>query len=166
MKLYEYMKERNGLASNGGIKFAMSKAEFENFNIIENKGWARKYSDFELDNNVCNELLSIYSKFKEVPLLNKYIYLIHSQVTEKSKIGISSDPKNRKNSIQTVSGMPLDLISVWEVKHVAREVEKSLHASFKNIRNIGEWFDGLLTASDIEKYMPCEYRRVVGRSQP
>lgn len=161
MKLYEYMRSRNGLTKDGGIKAALSNHEFNMFNIVNNRGWARKYRNLELDDSLCESLLTKYSKLPSDGFDKQYVYLIYSDTTNKSKIGISSDPKRRKDSLQTSAGMELKLVSVWKVNFKAKEVEKHLHKKYKKIRQLGEWFEGEILPEDIENNIFCEYKRLV-----
>jgi len=161
MKLDDYMKARNGLTADGGIKFAMTNEEFIAFGITNVKGWARKNERKDIDSNLANSLLARFSKFKDYKDDNQFLYLIHCDSTGNSKIGISKNPKTRAAAISCAMGLPVKLASVWKVNQPAREIEKSLHSLFKKQRLVGEWFSGLLTSEEIESNIKSTFKKIV-----
>ena len=57
------------------------------------------------------------------------------------KIGISKNPSKRAKDIANNSGVPVELVSEWKTKRVAKYVERNIHIQMKRHRKIGEWFD-------------------------
>lgn len=165
MLLSDYMRLRNGLTRDGGIKFAMSRQEAFTFNIdICRKGWARKYKNTVIEDCKAKDLSSVYGKFNGPIKDTRFLYLIHNKHNNCCKIGISKDPKNRKRSLECSSGSQLELAAVWEVQHEAREVEKLVHSAFSSSRTVGEWFEGLISVQDLEKVIDVPFRRVLKRA--
>ncbi len=85
---------------------------------------------------------------------DSYIYLIHSH-DDVYKIGVSQRPKERLQSLGTLS--PYDLTLVMAMKHDdAYGAEISLHEKFKEKRMNGEWFK--LTDKDVS-YIVNSFRQ-------
>jgi hypothetical protein len=85
------------------------------------------------------------------------IYLIHCEVIDLYKIGISVNPDKRLKQLQTGSPYEMNIISIFESKHPFK-TEKIIHNSlkskkapenfefdFKHLK--GEWFN--LNVSDV-----------------
>lgn len=64
------------------------------------------------------------------------------------KIGISKRPERRVRTVACSSGVPTELISVYETTEDAYQVEQELHLIFEKHRKVGEWFANI-TAEDI-----------------
>jgi hypothetical protein len=58
------------------------------------------------------------------------------------KIGISSNPERRANSIRLNSGFPTEVIFSLDT-NFSRQLEKNLHTLFSEYRVEGEWFKGV-----------------------
>lgn len=74
------------------------------------------------------------------------------------KIGISKNPKKRRNQIQCNSHLPLKIlrtISVAYYRHLAENVEKKAHKFFRKHRIKGEWFSREII-EQIDDYMPTK----------
>lgn len=72
-----------------------------------------------------------------------YIYAMQCSNTGYIKIGMSSSPKERRNSLQIGSPHKLKLLQTWGpwTTKDARFVEGVLHNTFSLNRVRGEWFD-------------------------
>lgn len=59
------------------------------------------------------------------------------------KIGISRDPNNRLNGLQTASPLLLCLVHTFKFPHrdIATYIEANLHEHLADRRGIGEWFN-------------------------
>lgn len=83
-----------------------------------------------------------------------YVYLIQSETTSHTKIGISHDPKIRIKQIKLDIRQPLAIRATVACpgKRAARDLEKLLHRRFASDRLYGEWFG--LTPEEILKDAP------------
>ena len=74
-----------------------------------------------------------------------HVYLIHNHITGLTKIGITSNPGIRAQTLQSQSGVELWLLMYIEMEvgydEDAKSVEQFIHRHFKNKRKKGEWFD-------------------------
>lgn len=70
-------------------------------------------------------------------------YIVKSQASGLIKIGRSTSPDRRINSLSTAAGGKLDIIAI-----VDNDIERELHLKFSEIRVFGEWFmdDGQITS--------------------
>jgi hypothetical protein len=68
------------------------------------------------------------------------LYVIHEPETGYTKIGISTNPRDRLNHLQTANPRPLLMPYVIDCED-APAAEKTLHAIFNKCRIAGEWFD-------------------------
>lgn len=177
MKLYEYMKLRNGVGRRGTIKFSLSMKEFNLLGIPNKKGWARNYKNFDIPEHLIDQLsqLAIENKSKHNKSVkrletnfqskdNKFLYLMYNASTKCHKIGISVDPKKRSQNLTGGAGVSIILKAMWKIEEFARDVEKFVHTQLKDVRTIGEWFD--LTSfenptSIVESHIPCQFKRVI-----
>lgn len=69
---------------------------------------------------------------------NRWVYVIGSLVVRPVKIGVSDDPEERLDDLQT--GSPVPLVLLWQV-HGGQRLESMLHERFAAYRTHGEWFD-------------------------
>jgi DNA-binding MarR family transcriptional regulator len=69
---------------------------------------------------------------------NRWVYVIGSPVVRPVKIGVSDDPEERLDDLQT--GSPVPLVLLWQV-HGGQRLESLLHERFAASRMHGEWFD-------------------------
>lgn len=67
------------------------------------------------------------------------LYLMKNEVGL-YKIGISTNPERRCREVSNSSGIPTNLVSVWETEPEALVVEQKLHKHFQENRKMGEWF--------------------------
>lgn len=72
--------------------------------------------------------------------MKKHIYLIKSNESDRYKIGISKNPKNRVKQLQTGNSEKLTLISSYESEYY-KQIEVSLHNRFSHLKKEGEWFE-------------------------
>jgi hypothetical protein len=72
-----------------------------------------------------------------------YIYAIKCSKTGYIKIGMSNNPKGRRNSLQIGSPNRLNLLQTWGPwkESDARYVESILHNNLSVCKVRGEWFD-------------------------
>ena len=78
-----------------------------------------------------------------------YIYLIEAKGTGKYKIGISKNPKERLEQLQTANGEKLEIICTFATRYKYL-LEKTLHSHFKSKQTLGEWFG--LTDKEVENF--------------
>ena len=82
---------------------------------------------------------------------NTRVYLIFNKETGLTKIGISTNVKNRKRNLENSCGVKLELLlhATMEADYSpkAADVEKYLHRHFSKKRKVGEWFN--LSVRDI-----------------
>ena len=68
-----------------------------------------------------------------------------NNVTNLNKIGITKNIKNRIRSLETSSGVNLDLLLAIDLQEDYDEkaglIELMLHDFYKNKRGVGEWFN-------------------------
>lgn len=74
------------------------------------------------------------------------VYLVIQSGTGDLKIGVSSDPGKRLQTLQTGSSTHLTMEDIlnYTDKKEAYAFEKLLHNTFTSIRKRGEWFDNIL----------------------
>ena len=75
---------------------------------------------------------------------NNGVYFVQGEITQRIKIGFSSQVDNRIKDLETSE--PLRLLHV--ISDASTEKERSIHQQFAHLRVIGEWFEG--TAELIE----------------
>jgi hypothetical protein len=68
----------------------------------------------------------------------RWVYVIGSPVVRPVKIGVSDDPEERLEDLQT--GSPVPLVLLWQV-YGGQRLESLLHERFTAYRTHGEWFD-------------------------
>ena len=80
-----------------------------------------------------------------------WIYLLFNKETGLTKIGITTNIKERKRSLQNSCGTKLELLACAlmepDYSPMAAEIEKYLHECFSEKRKVGEWFN--LSVRDI-----------------
>ena len=64
-----------------------------------------------------------------------YTYVVANNLTNRIKIGRTTNLKQRLESIALTSGCKLELVFIY-----AGDVEQKLHKQFHHLRDIGEWF--------------------------
>lgn len=76
------------------------------------------------------------------------------------KIGISLNPKKRAMEVSNSSGVPTEVVSVWE-SYNAYATEQRLHKHFSAKRKSGEWFK--FTKKDISEVGKCipEFDKII-----
>lgn len=80
------------------------------------------------------------SKFKPSPRVRdvgKRLYVYVVRINEFVKIGVSTDPEHRRNTIQSSSPYPVELLAVFDG---GQEEEDRLQHLFKQYHERGEWF--------------------------
>ena len=83
---------------------------------------------------------------KTLEIKTGYVYLIKSLLLGGYKIGITTAPQSRFNALEI--GTKAELIGYWSLD-AYRELEKQLHAEYKDVRiPQSEWFD--LTTEQVE----------------
>ncbi len=104
----------------------------------------------------------------ESPTASTWVYVIGPENSPVVKIGKATDIPDRLSGIQT--GNPEPLIIRWAVAG-GRALEKALHAEFKSLRKMGEWFDfGTLdpveeVAAAVERLLSGQMLIVYGSNQ-
>lgn len=68
------------------------------------------------------------------------IYLIHNQESNRYKIGVSKDPKNRLKNLQTGNDDEIKLIYEFQSEY-AYKIEKTFHNLYSYLKTSGEWFE-------------------------
>lgn len=98
----------------------------------------------------------IYSLYCEESAAG-YIYVFRSGLSNRYKIGWTSDGniEKRKASLQTGSSEPLIIIEFFPVG--GRKAEKSIHNIFSKNRISGEWFE--LTEEELANLLSLDWRR-------
>lgn len=77
------------------------------------------------------------------------LYLMQNSL-QLSKIGVALNPERRRRSLETSSGLSIDLVKCWQVLDgTALQAEQYLHRHFARRRHQGEWFDNI-TVPDVE----------------
>ena len=67
------------------------------------------------------------------------IYLIQAEGTDNYKIGISQNPHQRLEQLQTGNGLKLIFVQGFETKY-GTKLESRMHLHFADKRIEGEWF--------------------------
>jgi hypothetical protein len=82
---------------------------------------------------------------------NEYVYVVFNPLNMSTKIGITTNVKDRLAKINTQSGIKNELLLLLELEPDRDEraalIEDALHGFFYNKRTIGEWFN--LSIKDI-----------------
>ncbi|WP_297927185.1 GIY-YIG nuclease family protein, partial [uncultured Agitococcus sp.] len=79
-------------------------------------------------------------------------YLVRQVGTTKIKIGRSSKPKERINTISHQCGSYLETLVL-----IPKDIEQELHLKFCYLRHLGEWFiDNGDIVEWVERYKPIE----------
>lgn len=77
------------------------------------------------------------------------LYLMKNSL-QLSKIGIAINPESRRRSLETSSGLSIDLVKCWQVLDgTALQAEQYLHRLYARRRKEGEWFD-TISIPDVE----------------
>lgn len=92
-----------------------------------------------------NRLLQCQQKKQPKPCKRGYVYLMRDSNLNCYKIGFSSNPSYREQTLQAQKPT-IELLYTWKG---SLQDEKQLHARFNDKRIRGEWFD--LQATDIEE---------------
>lgn len=92
-----------------------------------------------------SEFLRYQQKKQPKPSKRGYVYLMHDNSLGYCKIGFSSNPSYREQTLQAQKPT-VELVYAWEG---SLQDEKKLHERFSDKRIRGEWFD--LKADDIEE---------------
>lgn len=97
--------------------------------------------------NIVDEYLTKV-EFNGFPPISKddgFVYVIFNDITKLTKIGITTQPKRRLQTIRSSGGTsitPLLLIHLeWRYDPNDYAIESFLHKFFKDKRKKGEWFD-------------------------
>lgn len=72
--------------------------------------------------------------------MQKYVYLIKSEETDRYKIGISKNPAKRLKQLQTGNSEKLVLINKYETS-LFNKIETTLHNRYSYLKKEGEWFE-------------------------
>ena len=99
--------------------------------------WCRKYLRKDRSKIQAKKQVSQMLKRKDCEEIQKVYLFINA--FNYYKIGISYSPTLRRTQVASSSGIPTDILGVWEVAN-ARETEKYLHKQYKKYRQVGEWF--------------------------
>lgn len=150
MKLSDYKKIKGN---------DVLRQELELMGFTFGEGWRKKVKrgDVVIDDShmlsILNELCArghlTTKKAQQVesfitnkqPSESKKVYLLQND-NGMLKIGISVDPHKRARSIATASGVPVDVLNIWE-HELAESIERDVLKNFSLYRTIGEWFNGL-----------------------
>lgn len=77
------------------------------------------------------------------------LYLMQNSL-HLSKIGIAVNPERLRRSLETSSGLSIDLVKCWQVLDgTALQAEQYQHRLYARRRKQGEWFDNI-SIPDIE----------------
>lgn len=68
-----------------------------------------------------------------------YLYIMKTSGQDLYKIGVSKNPEERLDSLQTGNGEELELVFKFKTNYDFK-LETNLHNSYKTNRTIGEWF--------------------------
>lgn len=114
--------------------------------------------------NVKDQSSRVKSRLRAAFFLGQFdeqqVYLMKSKEGN-YKVGISKSPADRRKSLQTAAGTPIELVAAWRVMDKATLVEAHIHRKFKFARLLGEWFDGLHISTElVEQTLPCQFERV------
>ena len=93
-------------------------------------------------------LLKIYKSTYPINMMaqkNEIIYVFFNPITNLTKIGITTNLKERLSNLSNSSGVKLEVINYTQlcvdIDESARYVEFFLHNIFKQYRGVGEWFN-------------------------
>lgn len=64
-----------------------------------------------------------------------YTYVVANHLTNRIKIGRTTNLKQRLESIALTSGCKLELVFIYAI-----DIEQKLHKQFRHLRDLGEWF--------------------------
>jgi len=70
------------------------------------------------------------------------VYIIRAGDTNNYKIGISDNPQNRLESLQTAHYRKLSILHqrAFDSRHMALITEEELHTQYQEFNTLGEWF--------------------------
>lgn len=74
------------------------------------------------------------------------------------KIGVSVDPEQRRRNLQTASGLPIEIVGVYETELYAYGCENQAHQFYREYRLLGEWFsfdDNMISEVDDNLQLIC-----------
>ena len=74
-------------------------------------------------------------------LKNKCIYVVYNTELNRTKIGISINPRMRIKSLICESGCMMELKYSSISMLNSRDIESKIHEQFKQFRGLGEWFN-------------------------
>lgn len=167
MTLDEYLVYRNGTSANGKPITVLSNYEKMELGITHQKGWHKKHKDDVIPEHLIGKLFAWVEAYKNSKKFREQqpehfkhkqkVYLMLNEIGN-YKIGISNDPKYRKNALETASGIKITIVAYWGVEDKAINIEKKLHKHFKQYRKLGEWFtfpDNFDVVKEIETFIPC-----------
>jgi predicted GIY-YIG superfamily endonuclease len=79
------------------------------------------------------------------PLLSEtkcYVYIMHDEVNNFYKIGISNKPKYRERTLQSEKpSITLIKAKKFPTRAIAKAFESALHTTYSNKHKRGEWFE-------------------------
>jgi predicted GIY-YIG superfamily endonuclease len=175
ISLEQYLYARNGM-SGSKLRLAVSPHELKEFGIESmKKGWFNKHAKVlhsiaqakkaaVVGMNIRDQSVTVKSRLRAAFFKGEHdaqmVYLIKGS-NGLFKIGISKSPKERLTRLQTACGEKLELVASWSVKDKASLVEAELHAKFKSLRKLGEWF--ALSQQQVDRFetnFKCEFEKV------
>lgn len=87
-----------------------------------------------------------------------YIYLINITGTDLYKIGVSNNPQNRLQTLQTASPFDMEIIETKSTP-LAYKVENKLHKIFDKYKHKNEWFK--LDSNQVEIFKGIDLRQLL-----
>lgn len=145
MTLEEYLGIRNNRTKHGSINATLNMKEASILKLdIKVSGWYKRNSTMVISEEDLVLLLPLLSEYKnkkkESQLGQQFVYLIRNSHYD-YKIGISKHPKKRLVSLSSGSSSKLLLVQTWKSEVYSEQLEKELHALFKEYKLRGEWFN-------------------------
>lgn len=71
---------------------------------------------------------------------NGFLYLVKDNASNRIKIGITTNHKERLRSLNTIVPYGITIISIFSSNRY-KELERDVHERYKNKRRNGEWFE-------------------------
>lgn len=99
-----------------------------------------KLSTEELEFLKALQFSDIFNKRNKVIQKNGYLYLVKDNASERIKIGITTNHKERLRSLNTMVPYGITVIEIFPSNRYV-ELEKEVHERYKDKRKNGEWFE-------------------------
>jgi hypothetical protein len=123
------------------LQFSLSGGHFHPTGFFRRRGTAKRLPKRKREKSEFLPDLAAFvrSKGDAIPG-TEFIYLLGEADGGLVKIGTTHDLWDRVKKIRAMNPKPLELLMFW-MCHNGKSVEAALHATFRNYRRHGEWFE-------------------------